>query len=107
MLNDTLASIPALETQLRQAKNALSVLLGLPPSDLADILAGSSEIPVSPPEVAVGIPADLLRRRPDIRSAELPGSGPMRPDRRGQSGSLSRFLAQRDFRVSLKQRREV
>ncbi len=71
ILNDTLASIPVLETQLRQAKNALSVLLGLPPSGLAEILEGSLEIPVSPPEVVVGIPADLLRRRPDIRSAEL------------------------------------
>ncbi len=70
VLNNTLASIPTLETQLRQAKDALSMLLGLPPSDLADFLEGPSEIPVSPPHVAVGIPADLLRRRPDIRSAE-------------------------------------
>jgi len=70
VLNNTLASIPTLETQLRQAKDALSILLGLPPSNLADYLEGSSEIPVSPPQVAVGIPADLLRRRPDIRSAE-------------------------------------
>jgi NodT family efflux transporter outer membrane factor (OMF) lipoprotein len=71
VLNDTLASIPGLETQLRQAKNALSVLLGLPPSLLMDELAGASEIPVSPPQVVVGIPTDLLRRRPDIRSVEL------------------------------------
>ncbi len=70
VLNSTLASIPALETQLRQAQNALSVLLGLPPSDLTDLLKGASEIPVSPPQVVVGIPNDLLRRRPDIRSAE-------------------------------------
>jgi NodT family efflux transporter outer membrane factor (OMF) lipoprotein len=70
ILNDTLASIPVLETQLRQAKNALSVLLGLPPGHLASSLEGTSEIPVSPPEVVVGIPAGLLRRRPDIRSAE-------------------------------------
>ncbi len=70
VLNNTLATIPTLETQLRQAKDALSVLLGLPPSNLADFLEGPSEIPVSPPQVAVGIPADLLRRRPDIRSAE-------------------------------------
>jgi outer membrane protein TolC len=55
---------------LRQAKDTLSILLGLPPSDLADFLEPPSEIPVSPPEVIVGIPADLLRRRPDIRSAE-------------------------------------
>jgi NodT family efflux transporter outer membrane factor (OMF) lipoprotein len=69
-LNNTLASIPTLEAQLRQAKNALSILLGLPPSNLADILADASEIPEPPPQVVLGIPADLLRRRPDIRSAE-------------------------------------
>jgi len=69
-LNNTLASIPTLETQLRQAKNALSILLGLPPNNLADILANASEIPEPPPQVVVGIPTDLLRRRPDIRSAE-------------------------------------
>ena len=70
VLNNTLASIPTFETELRQSKNALSVLLGLPPSHLADLLEGTSEIPVSPPQVVVGIPADLLRRRPDIRGAE-------------------------------------
>jgi NodT family efflux transporter outer membrane factor (OMF) lipoprotein len=70
VLYNTEASIPPLEAQLRQAKDTLSVLLGLPPSHLADELAGSSDIPVSPPQVIVGIPADLLRRRPDIRSAE-------------------------------------
>lgn len=70
VLNNTLASIPVLETQRQQAKNALSLLLGLPPGHLADLLEGTSEIPVSPPQVVVGIPIDLLRRRPDIRSAE-------------------------------------
>jgi NodT family efflux transporter outer membrane factor (OMF) lipoprotein len=70
VLYDTLASIPVLETQMRKAKDAISVLLGLPPTDLADLLGGGSEIPVSPAQVVVGIPADLLRRRPDIRSAE-------------------------------------
>src|SRR5438132_14161596 len=43
----------------------------MPPNDLSDLLSGPSTIPVSPPQVIVGIPADLLRRRPDIRSAEL------------------------------------
>ena len=70
VLNNTLASVPSLEAQLQQAKNALSILLGLPPSHLADVLESTSEIPVSPTQVVVGIPADLLRRRPDIRSAE-------------------------------------
>jgi NodT family efflux transporter outer membrane factor (OMF) lipoprotein len=70
-LLNTQASIPPLEAQRRQAQDALSVLLGVPPSDLSDALAGSSGIPASPPQVIVGIPADLLRRRPDVRSAEL------------------------------------
>jgi len=69
-LNDTLASIPSLENQLRQQKDALCVLLGIAPNDLADILKGPSDIPIAPREVVVGIPADLLRRRPDVRSAE-------------------------------------
>ncbi len=71
ILFNTQATIPVLEAQLRQAKDALSVLIGIPPNDLSDILAGASEIPAPPPQVAVGIPADLLRRRPDVRSAEL------------------------------------
>jgi NodT family efflux transporter outer membrane factor (OMF) lipoprotein len=71
VVNTTLASVPALEAQLRQAKNALCVLLGLAPTHLVDMLKGPSEIPVSPSQVIVGIPTDLLRRRPDIRSAEL------------------------------------
>ena len=70
VLNDSLASIPALEAQLREAQNALCVLLGLAPSRLTDILQDPSEIPLSPPQVIVGIPADLVRRRPDVRSAE-------------------------------------
>jgi|WetSurMetagenome_2_1015567.scaffolds.fasta_scaffold06336_2 NodT family efflux transporter outer membrane factor (OMF) lipoprotein len=69
-LNSTEASIPQLETQLRQAQNALCTLLGMPPSDLHDILSETSAIPRGQLEVAVGIPAELLRRRPDIRSAE-------------------------------------
>ncbi len=71
ILASTEATIPTLESQLRQAKNALCVLLGMPPSHLADLLAGKPDIPMPPPQVAVGIPADLLRRRPDIQSAEF------------------------------------
>ena len=69
-LNSTEATIPQLETQLRQQLNALSILLGLPPGQLGERLAGSSGIPEAPLEIAVGMPAELLRRRPDIRSAE-------------------------------------
>ncbi|MGO9621850.1 MAG: efflux transporter outer membrane subunit [Desulfobaccales bacterium] len=71
ILASTQATIPALQTQLQQGKDALSVLLGLPPSRLADELRDhGASIPAPPPQVVVGIPAELLRRRPDIRAAE-------------------------------------
>ena len=70
LLASTQATVPALEGQIRQAKNALSILLGMPPSRL-DTLVGTGKIPTAPATVAVGIPADLIRRRPDIRAAEL------------------------------------
>jgi NodT family efflux transporter outer membrane factor (OMF) lipoprotein len=71
LLRNTQALIPVLEISIRQAKHGLSVLLGIPPSDLPELLEGPSVIPKAPTEVAVGIPADLLRRRPDIRLAEF------------------------------------
>ncbi len=71
VLAQTEATIPQLTAQLEQGENALRVLLGMTPESLDTLLAGSSGIPVPPEDVAVGIPADLVRRRPDIRSAEL------------------------------------
>lgn len=70
LLRDTQAQIPELEAGIRQTQNNLSVLLGLPPQDLRGMLGGTQPIPTAPAEIAVGIPADLLRRRPDIRQAE-------------------------------------
>ena len=70
-LRGTQAVVPQFEASLRQAKNALCILLGMPPGNLDQLLGDRSAIPQAPLEVAVGIPADLLRRRPDIRSAEL------------------------------------
>ncbi len=70
VLAGTQATIPILDTQLRQAKNALSVLLGLPPDRLIEQLQGKDDIPAPPAQVAVGIPVDLLRRRPDVVAAE-------------------------------------
>lgn len=68
-LTDTLALKEQLEIGLRLANNRLCVLLGIPVRDLTPEL-GDGEIPVAPAEVAVGMPADLLRRRPDVRRAE-------------------------------------
>jgi NodT family efflux transporter outer membrane factor (OMF) lipoprotein len=71
VLGSTEAAVLQLTIQLEQSKNALSVLLGMEPGRLDALLAGASEIPNAPAAVAVGIPAELLRRRPDIRKAEL------------------------------------
>ena len=49
---------------------ALAVLLGRPPGDLAGELAASGAVPAAPPEVPIGLPSDLLRRRADVRRAE-------------------------------------
>jgi NodT family efflux transporter outer membrane factor (OMF) lipoprotein len=70
LLKDTQASIPRLEYRLRQVKNALAILLGMLPGEIQKMLIGPEIIPAVPAEVAVGIPAELLRRRPDIRRAE-------------------------------------
>jgi NodT family efflux transporter outer membrane factor (OMF) lipoprotein len=71
LLEQIEATVPLLETGLRQANNQLCVLLGMPPTELAARLGPRNPIvPQSPPEVVVGIPADLIRRRPDLRSAE-------------------------------------
>jgi NodT family efflux transporter outer membrane factor (OMF) lipoprotein len=70
LLHDTEAQIPGLESDIRQTQNTLCILLGIPPQDLQQMLGGAQLIPSPPAEVAVGIPADLLRRRPDIRRAE-------------------------------------
>jgi NodT family efflux transporter outer membrane factor (OMF) lipoprotein len=70
LMRTTEATIPTLETDLRRAKNALAILLGKLPGKIDDMLGPPGRIPVVPVEVAVGIPAELLRRRPDIRFAE-------------------------------------
>lgn len=70
LLADTQASIPTLESELTVNENALCVLLAMPPQDLSRMLDGPRRIPTPPAEVAVGVPADLLRRRPDVRMAE-------------------------------------
>jgi NodT family efflux transporter outer membrane factor (OMF) lipoprotein len=71
VLGQTESTIPQLTIQLNQGFNALAVLLGMPPQPMDPLLRGSSGIPVPPKTIAVGIPADLVRRRPDIRAAEL------------------------------------
>jgi len=71
LLHSTEAVIPLLQMQISMAKNILSLLLGMPPSTLEDILGGEASIPYASKSAAVGIPADLIRRRPDVRAAEM------------------------------------
>ncbi len=71
VLEETQSAIPQLDIQLAQGRNALCVLLGIPPQQLGSLLARSRGIPTPPRMIAVGIPADLVRRLPNIRAAEL------------------------------------
>ncbi|MDX2117958.1 MAG: efflux transporter outer membrane subunit [Planctomycetota bacterium] len=64
------SQIPPLAIGLKQATHRLGVLLGEQPNALSEELAKAGEIPTTPEHVPVGLPADLLRRRPDIRRAE-------------------------------------
>ncbi len=66
----TAATIPALEASERSSMHQLAVLLGQPPQTLLEELSRPVPIPHAPSEVPVGIPSELLRRRPDIRRAE-------------------------------------
>ena len=71
VLGATEATVPQITIQLQQGLDALRVLLDMAPRPLGFLLARTGEIPVAPRKGVVGVPADLLRRRPDIRAAEL------------------------------------
>jgi outer membrane protein, multidrug efflux system len=66
----TESQIPVFETSAQQSIYALSVLLARPPADLLERLSPTANLPRVPAEVPVGLPSDLLRRRPDIHQAE-------------------------------------
>lgn len=69
-LESTQSQIPLLRKSLEEAKNRMSVLIGQIPGSLNELLEVLQPIPVIPPTVAVGVPAETLRQRPDIRRAE-------------------------------------
>jgi multidrug efflux system outer membrane protein len=69
-LDATLALLPLLETSAKRAVHRLGVLSGQEPTALEPGLAQPQALPALPPLVAIGAPAELLRRRPDIRAAE-------------------------------------
>ncbi|WP_442284533.1 efflux transporter outer membrane subunit [Variovorax sp. M-6] len=67
----TLSTVPPLEIALRQAQNALSILLARPPGPLPEMEEGKERIPQAGLDVIVDMPAQLLRRRPDVRAVEM------------------------------------
>ena len=70
LLATTRAQLPALDTATQQGIHQLGVLLGQPPGALRAELSGGAPIPVTAPVIPVGLPSELLRRRPDVRRAE-------------------------------------
>lgn len=69
-VENTRADIPKLTSSLEQAKHGLAVLLGKQPTELNTLLEQSTPIPVAANSIAIGIPADILRQRPDVRQTE-------------------------------------
>ena len=68
-LAQTKSEVANREIELRTASNQLCILMGIPTEDLTQLL-GKGSIPTAPREVALGVPADLVRRRPDVRRQE-------------------------------------
>ncbi len=69
-LEQTASQIPTLQTSVEKDKNRIAVLLGLNPGSLEEELTERRTVPVAALDVAVGIPADVMRNRPDVRRAE-------------------------------------
>ena len=70
LLYNTEASLAGLETDLQQLKNSVAVLLGKPPQEMNDLLIEVKPIPTVTPQIALGMPQDIIRQRPDLRAAE-------------------------------------
>lgn len=70
LVQTTSAQMPVLEGQIKQAIHRISVLLNREPAALMDQLIMDKPIPLGPPTIPAGVPAEILRRRPDIRAAE-------------------------------------
>lgn len=69
-VEQTRAAIPALETSLADARNRVAVLAGVAPGAFDAQLASAQPLPTIPSSVAIGIPSDTLRQRPDVRASE-------------------------------------
>jgi NodT family efflux transporter outer membrane factor (OMF) lipoprotein len=71
LLYNTQSALPVLNTATKRTRNTISVLIGRAPGTLDEILGGPGTIPVAEVTIAADVPASLIRRRPDIRRAEM------------------------------------
>lgn len=70
LLYNTRALVYSFSQALQQTNNALAVLLGQTPASLKEILQQPAPLPTIAPQISIGMPQELLRRRPDVRAAE-------------------------------------
>lgn len=70
VLASSQAELPPLRQQLAETYNSLSLLLAQPPGAVRSIIGGAAPIPAPPRTVTAGVPADIIRQRPDVRQAE-------------------------------------
>ena len=70
LTEQTRSQVPLLQTSIEQTRHALSVLTGQPPAALTSVLAAARPVPQAANDLALSIPAETLRQRPDVRSAE-------------------------------------
>lgn len=69
-LEQARAGVPAIRQNIEQARNQIALLLGRTVGNLENLLTESEQLPIPPVALSVGIPADTLRQRPDVRAAE-------------------------------------
>lgn len=69
-LEQARAGVPSIQLSIEQARNRIALLVGTTPGGLQNMLHQADQLPVPPVAISVGIPADTLRQRPDVRAAE-------------------------------------
>ena len=99
LLTATESEVPSLETGFDQSVHHLAVLLGQPPGALMDEMSVEKPIPLTPPVVPVGLPSDLLQRRPDVQRVRTRTGRRHGANRRGQGGFVSKIFADGFCRV--------